>query len=367
MSLLSPNVPSLPGVPSLLNGISAAKSTPQLLLNADAISNLFSIFSVKWGIFSQSGAPILTGHSVIAFGNSSEYKISDYPIEQGGFSSYNKVKIPYEVKVQFAVDGTVSNRSAFITNAENLLASLSVVNVVSPDKTYINANVVKVSYDRTRANGGASLIMFDVFCREVRVSSSADFSSTVDPSAQDAQVQGSVQAANDTVPAAPSPTAIPQVDLPPPSTTPAPVVPPPTATPPAATPAPSTTGGQNGYVPDDQLFPSSTTPVSPVASPGYVPQENLAPPDPQVPNVPPSQVIPSTLTGPDGAQYDLTTYVGVQAGDPILTTPSPTGEPPTIRESPDGSFTVTYGIPAALAGQANQTITPRSPNASVAR
>ena len=130
-----PNVPQAPGVPPLPGygpgGIA--------LLEADAIEVLalgLSAISPQWGIY-LNGAPIIQPSSVLAstlslvapvatpqaaalgigfpifasfvdFEYKQDWTISDYTVEQGGFQSYNKVQLAFDVRVRVASGGTAS-------------------------------------------------------------------------------------------------------------------------------------------------------------------------------------------------------------------------------------------------------------------
>ena len=84
MPLPIPNVPPYPGVPPLPGGGIAA-ILPVLAL-VDAIG--LGVFSgPQWGIFAQSGAPVLVANSVFGIEYARDYRISDYPQEQGAFES----------------------------------------------------------------------------------------------------------------------------------------------------------------------------------------------------------------------------------------------------------------------------------------
>jgi len=61
----------------------------------------------QWGIYDMSGAPVLTASSVAGMEYARDWRVSNYPQEQGAFASYNKVKTPFTAKVTFLVGGFV--------------------------------------------------------------------------------------------------------------------------------------------------------------------------------------------------------------------------------------------------------------------
>ena len=69
--------------------------------------------TVKWGIFDSSGEPVIVGDSCLAFEYVRDSNVSKYPVEQGGFESYNKVQAPRGVKLTFTKGGTISDKATF--------------------------------------------------------------------------------------------------------------------------------------------------------------------------------------------------------------------------------------------------------------
>jgi hypothetical protein len=245
-----PEVPNVPGVPPL-NSYSAL---PTVLLVADTqMGILFT--PPSWGIYYQGvpviqpasigqnvnallgpfsiqagalGLPNLTpvAASTIEFEFDQEFTISDYPQEQGAFQSYDKVQLPFDVRVRLAAGGDASNRQAFInailaiaggsplgssslisTAMASALGSItSAINggilsgsatpplfdIVTPEGTYSSCSCRRVSFSR-RHDQGATLIAADLYFVQVRVTSSAAFSNTQIPGAAGQQSSGNVQ------------------------------------------------------------------------------------------------------------------------------------------------------------------------------
>ncbi len=171
-----PAVGHFPGVPNLIRLATAQLPLPVAAL-ADAVG-IGAMFGEQWGLFPQgSGAPIV-GDSVVAFGYARDYEVSDYPIELGGFTSYNKVAQPYSVHLEItigmgnnqflgAIDGT-SIRREFLAALDAAEASTDLYYAITPERTYQNLNVVHASYRRS-ARSGVSLIHVDVWCQEIRL------------------------------------------------------------------------------------------------------------------------------------------------------------------------------------------------------
>lgn len=145
----------------------------------DAVSVAADPAQQNWGIF-LNGEPVVDADCVVSFEYRQDWKISDYPVEQGGFESYNKVATPYDVRVRYANGGSEQNRQALLTTAETIGASLDLYSVVTPEKTYRSANVTHYDYRRT-SNNGVGLIQVEFWLEEVRVTAVTTFSNTKTP------------------------------------------------------------------------------------------------------------------------------------------------------------------------------------------
>jgi hypothetical protein len=195
MSILYPVVPIAPGVPSVFRDVAsfasglAAQTAPPILTSDGVISDYSS---PQWGIFDANLNPVITGDSTLRIGYVHEYQVSDYPTEDGGFQSYNRVQKPYEVKIAFAQGGGVEDVSAFLLGVEATLASLDLYTVVTPEAAYPNLSLNHMDYDRS-ASSGAQLLDVEVWSREVRVAAAPAFTTTANPQAKSVQVGGQVQ------------------------------------------------------------------------------------------------------------------------------------------------------------------------------
>jgi len=209
-------VPDAPGVPPMTRVFQVLDKI--VILAADAAQLIQAFGPPQWGIFSQSGFPLALGDSVIAVDYRREFRISDYPVEQGGFASYDKVAEPADVRVTIAVSGKgtlLSNlltggalgsiitgvdtakitRQQYLQNLEQAAASLDLVQVLTPEASYWGLNIVHHDY-RREAKNGATLITVDVWLREVRVTATSAFTSTKSASSADPQSNGVVQSAS---------------------------------------------------------------------------------------------------------------------------------------------------------------------------
>jgi hypothetical protein len=183
-----PNVPNLPGVPVLSSY--SALSVVALVFN-DAINLLAGSLSPQWGLF-QNGIPVVVCDSVNAFDYRNSSVVSDYPQEDGSFTSYDKVQSPYEVKFRFVTGGSVANREEMLASIQSISKNTQLYDAVTPEQVYTNCNITHVAYRRTNANGNGLLII-DVGAEEIRVTAEAAF---VDNPQQAANSTGSGSTSN---------------------------------------------------------------------------------------------------------------------------------------------------------------------------
>jgi hypothetical protein len=143
----------------------------------------------------QGGTPVITPDSVLSLEWHGEERISDYPLMDGTFASFNKVKVPYDLRIVMTcqglnyvqdvlqtatqlIDQALGNlglafgqpmdRPAFLQQLDAMLDDTNLYDVVTPDKVYKNVNLV--SYNHAKRNDeGATMIIAELLFREVRI------------------------------------------------------------------------------------------------------------------------------------------------------------------------------------------------------
>lgn len=214
-----PFVPNVPGVPSL----SSYLTTPSPVLAIDTALTLSQgLQPLQWGIYSQTGIPIIASSlaplfglgqiasvinsvsslligqqlinlfSVVDFEYKQDWSISTAPQEKGAFQSYDKVQLPFDVRMRIAAGGAESNRSSLLSSVEGIADVTDLFNVVTPEETYLNCNVSHYDYKRTSING-VGILVVDIWLVEIRVTATASFSNTQQPTAAGQQALGNVQ------------------------------------------------------------------------------------------------------------------------------------------------------------------------------
>lgn len=195
---LYPLVPQAPGVPPLLRNVARIIDTVTLgyLGVSDALNGIIGAPAVKWAVFDDSGTPIADYDSVLAFGYQNEFRISDYPVEQGQFASYNKTNNPFDVVVTFTCGGSDERRTAFLTALENAKESLQTYTVTTPDYSYRNVNFVGI---RTQRNSreGVTLLTVEMAGREIRNTGVSTFPTPKSDAGYPIVEQGMIQTVDD--------------------------------------------------------------------------------------------------------------------------------------------------------------------------
>lgn len=180
-----PNVPKLPGVPAIPR---SAKFPPAARVALGLLQGaLWRIFQVQnqWGIFDSKGKPLadprrfqgLAGDLLNTLGGttvstgaldySKETKVADFPVERGGFASYNKVETAAAPVVTLCMNGNEGDRKKFLDAIDKATKSTDLYSVVTPEVTYIDYAIERYNYQR-RSSKGATLLIVDISLKEVR-------------------------------------------------------------------------------------------------------------------------------------------------------------------------------------------------------
>jgi hypothetical protein len=176
-----PNVPALPGVPAVPRSPKYPAAV-QAALGAvqGALWRQFQI-EKQWGVFDSKGRPLGDANNFVALESigigatlstgavefSKEARISDFPVERGGFASYNKVEMPAAPVVTLCFSGTEADRTAFLAAIDAASKSVELYDVVTPEVTYAAYSVERYNYQR-RSSKGATLLVIELALKEVR-------------------------------------------------------------------------------------------------------------------------------------------------------------------------------------------------------
>ena len=202
-ALTYPDVPVAPGVPPVPR-LAAGSPDDIALMDSDTVGNL-GYYGSPWGIFDDNGDAVVVPDTVVALNYRHEFRVPDYPIEQGGFGSYNKVARPYEVRVTMAKGGSVADCAGFLAAIEGLVSNTSLYTVTTPTATYPNANLTSMEY-RRESRAGATMLTVERGLQEIRVTATTQFTQTAAPDGAKPVNQGTVQTQT------PAASQMPQID-----------------------------------------------------------------------------------------------------------------------------------------------------------
>lgn len=186
-----PNVPQVPGVPAVFRDLTIP-SLPELVnLGLGGLADL--LFGTPlWGLYDQDGRQAVVFDAFLGVRFRNGGRISSFPVEQGGFSSFNKVDTPYDAAIRLAHSGDMASRNVMLAVLERIVRSTELYSVVTPEIVYASANLVNYAYTRD-TRGGSSQLIVELYLEEVRQTAVVPFTKTEDPSGADPQSNGQVQ------------------------------------------------------------------------------------------------------------------------------------------------------------------------------
>ena len=184
-----PDVPDSLGVPNVMRSPTASLNETNILsaiYSGNPLSIIETILGSNWGIYTADGStPVISPDGFVGFQCKGSSKISSYPVEQGGFSSYNKVQMPYDIHMKMVCSGNIASsdmtRMRFLTQLDAMKASTDLYELVTPDYVYSSMNMLDYDYARTSENG-VSMLMVEAYFQEVRVNAGAVYTNTASDS-----------------------------------------------------------------------------------------------------------------------------------------------------------------------------------------
>jgi hypothetical protein len=178
------------GVPFLLDQ-AISFLDPANLLTSDTFFG-YGLGAPQWGIF-LNGQAVVEADTITTFSYQQDWAVADYPIEGGGFESYDKVNTPYRAEIQFVTGGSITKREALLASIAAIGDTLTLYDVVTPEAVYQGVNVEHYNYRRTSTNG-LGLMIVNVGVLEIREdNTSNNFQNPADPSGFKAAPAGNVQ------------------------------------------------------------------------------------------------------------------------------------------------------------------------------
>jgi hypothetical protein len=188
-----PNVPLAPGVPPIPRQIGATEGAVAgiVLLTQDIASFFAGTLLSTWGIF-QNNVQVVAADNVVSFEYKQEWTISDYPVEGGGFQSYDKVQLPFDVRLEFSKGGSVSDRQTFINSINTIAGNLQFYDVYTPELQYTSVNIQRWEYSR-KSDSKLGLVVIDVWLIQIRVTATTTFQNVANPASANQVSNGQTQ------------------------------------------------------------------------------------------------------------------------------------------------------------------------------
>lgn len=177
---------AIPGVPNLLKN--APKAIGITLLGNLATKLWDYLFpGPTWGVFKVGTTdPAIEVSSVLDFDVAAESRVSDYFIQTGSFTSYNKVRMPDVIPITLVKDGNETSRLQLYYWLDSNVGTTTLFDILSPEWRHHNMTLTAYRMRRTARNG-AAMIVADCLFQQVREKAVVFSSSTIsDPEDQPA-------------------------------------------------------------------------------------------------------------------------------------------------------------------------------------
>lgn len=152
-------------------------SLPKLASPKGQLNNLLAMGQAKlwamirgdapWGVWLHGTNNKMVVDSVLEVEISEESHVMDYRIQTGSFSTYNKVQMPYEVKIRLIRCGNTTENNAFLNWIQNSTREVLTYDIQVPERKYNNCTLISYSIERKKENG-VNVIVCDCVFREVR-------------------------------------------------------------------------------------------------------------------------------------------------------------------------------------------------------
>jgi len=162
-----PDVPNVIGVPALRRQLTGKQFTTLLLSRVLQSIALKKISRPNvWGLYNAAGVAIVAD-SVFSLDFKAESKVTEVPLQRGGFAQYNKVMMPEQEIIRLIKTGTDDARNAFLRAIGKAQKSTDLYHVVTPERVYLDANIEAYDYRRTSSEG-VSMLVVDIRLKQIR-------------------------------------------------------------------------------------------------------------------------------------------------------------------------------------------------------
>lgn len=170
---------AIAGVPSLLKN---APKAIGITLLGNLVSGLWNYLfpGATWGIFvvGTTDAAVEVS-SVYGIDISGEARNSNYIIQSGSFTNYNKVQMPNVTAVRITKDGGEAERSQLLKWLDQNVKDTALFDVLTPEFRYSSMTLAGYRMGRS-AQTGAAMIIVDCLFEEIRIKPAVYSSNTIE-------------------------------------------------------------------------------------------------------------------------------------------------------------------------------------------
>lgn len=162
---------------------------PASFITSAIVSSVQPLSAVS-GLVGLSGI-LPVAASVLEFEYRQDFPISTYPQENGAFQAYDKVTLPFDVRLRLAAGGSASTRQAFINACLAISTSFDLFNIVTPERAFVGTNCNHIDWKRGPRQGN-TLIVVDLAFIQIPQVAALSGSNTASPGDSSQQALGQV-------------------------------------------------------------------------------------------------------------------------------------------------------------------------------
>ncbi len=163
-----PNVAQLPGVPQLVRA-NQAIGTVQLAVGAvQKFLGQAAQAGPSWGIFDAAGNLVIKPDSFLDFDNSNDWNLPTFPLQDGEFSNYNKVKLPAEFSIKISKGGSVQDRKNLLNKIALIAGDTNLYTILTPEKSYPSVNIRRYTIRRQGREGAYFFADLEIYFRNIQ-------------------------------------------------------------------------------------------------------------------------------------------------------------------------------------------------------
>lgn len=149
-----------------------------LISGATELFDLLAPSFSQWAIYATGTSnPVIQPDSFSTLEFRGEATSANYPLEQGAFASYNKVKLPFSMRLQLVCDNHNMSRTDFLRQLEYMRLSTDLYDIASPDGFYRGVTLLRYDYKRT-SRSGVTMITAEAVFEQVNDSGTASYSAS---------------------------------------------------------------------------------------------------------------------------------------------------------------------------------------------